>query len=177
MDFTYPEEVIALGDSLLRFIEREIVPLEQANAELLRNERNIYEAGGRYVPKVLELRRQVRMRSAELGFYNLFGDPALGGEGLGAVAATYLQEQLNHRFGPDRLLIATVVLPSPFTNGLTPVLTHLAPDVFKKFRHDIQNGSKTLCFALSEPDAGSDVFSMKTRALRDGDDWIINGSK
>lgn len=177
MDLTYPEELVAIGDSLVRFIDREVVSLEQSNAQLLKSERHIYDATGRYVPKVLELRRQVRMRSAELGFYNLFGDPALGGEGLGAVAATYLQELLNHRYGPERLLIQTVVLPSPFTNGLTPVLTHLATEVFERFGHDIRNGSKTLCFALSEPDAGSDVFSLKTRAVREGDEWIINGSK
>src|SRR3546814_19931747 len=42
---------------------------------------------------------------------------------------------------------------------------------------DIASGSKTLCFALSEPDAGSDVFAMSTRAVKDGDEWVLTGTK
>lgn len=177
MDFTIPEEVTAVCDALLRFVDREVVPLEQAHRELLSSERTIYDVDGRYSAAVLALRRQVRMRSAECGFYNLFGPAALGGEGLGAVAATAIQEALNAHCGPGRELVQTVVLPSPFTNGLTPVLTHLDRDVFPRYRDSFASGDKTLCFALSEADAGSDVFAMRTRAVREGDGWRIDGGK
>ena len=70
MDFTIPEEVAAVGDALLKFIDREIVPLERDHAHLLSSERRLFDESGRYVPEVLALRKQVRMRSAELGFYN-----------------------------------------------------------------------------------------------------------
>ena len=177
MDFTIPEEVAAVGDALLKFIDREIVPLERDHAHLLSSERRLFDESGRYVPEVLALRKQVRMRSAELGFYNLFGDERIGGDGLGAVAAVYLQDLLNEHCGPDRSLIQTVVLPSPFTNGLSPVLTHLPTSTFRRFEENIRNGSSILCFALSEPDAGSDIHSMKTRAVRQGAGWVINGTK
>lgn len=177
MDFTIPEEVTAVGDALIRFVDREVVPLEQAHRELLDNERNLFGPDGRYTAKVLELKRQVRMRSSELGFYNLFGPAALGGEGLGAIAAVAINERLFAHCGPDRPLIHNVVLPSPFTSGLSPVFTSMDPTVFDRYRNGLASGDKTACFALSEPDAGSDVYAMKTVAERDGDEWVITGTK
>lgn len=177
MDFSVPEEIEAMGDALIRFVDREVAALEQENRALLSSERTIYDANGRYSAEVLALRKKVRQRSAELGFYNLFAPASLGGEGMGAVAAVEIQERLNAHCGPDRHLVQTVVLPSPFTNGLTPVLEHLDRDVFTSVRDGLARGEKTLCFGLSEPDAGSDVFSMSTRAVRDGDDWVLTGTK
>ena len=177
MDYTVPDEWVAFGDALIRFIEREVEPLEKAHAALLHDERKLYGEDGRYAPQVMELRRRVRLLSAEAGFYTALGDESLGGGGLGAQAAAYIQERLNAHVGPCRHLIQTVILPSPFTNGLTPVLRHMAPQVLEQYLPQIASGEKTLCFGLSEPDAGSDVFAMRTRAVRDGDHWVLNGSK
>ena len=177
MDYEIPSDWVEIGDSLIRFIDREVTALEHEYRHLLHNERHLYTEDGRYAPKVMELRRQVRMRSAELGFYTAFSEESLGGGGLGAQASVYIQERLNAHVGPSRHLIQTVVLPSPFTNGLTPVLRHLDAAVLRQHHDVIANGDKTLCFGLSEPDAGSDVFGMRTRAVRDGNDWVINGTK
>lgn len=177
MNFDIDADTVALAEAVIRFIEREVAPLEDRNHDVFGSERTLFEPSGRYVPQALDLRRQVRMRSAELGYYNLFGDEALGGAGQGALVMAHVQEAVNHRFGPGHLLIQTVVLPSPFTNGLSPVLRHLDAEVFRRYRDGIASGEKTLCFALSEPDAGSDAFAMKTRAVRDGDHWIITGTK
>lgn len=177
MDFTVPHEVEAIGDAIVRFIDREVAAIEAANADLLRSHRALYEEDGRYSDRLLALRRQVRMRSAELGFYNLFAPAELGGDAMGAVAAVELQARINAHVGPSHPLVQTVVLPSPFTNGLSPVLRHLDPDVFAAYREGLASGDKTMCFGLSEPDAGSDVFSMKTKARRDGEDWVITGTK
>lgn len=174
---TLDEDVIALTDSLLRYIDKEVVTLEDQHAELFRSERNIYTPEGRFVEQVQALRKQVRMRSAELGFYNMFAAEELGGAGLGATANLHVQEAMNHRYGPGRRLIQTVVLPSPFTNGLSPVLRHLRPEVFARYQEGLASGEKTLCFCLSEPDAGSDVFSMKTRAVQRDGGWDITGTK
>ncbi|OWT59051.1 acyl-CoA dehydrogenase family protein [Candidimonas nitroreducens] len=177
MDFEIDSDTVLFADGLLRFIDQEVVPLEQANRALFENERNLYQEDGRFVPEVRELRRKVRMRSAELGFYGAFAAEELGGLGLGVLANVHVQEQLNHRYGPARKLIQTVVLPSPFTNGLSPVLRHLDPEVFAHYQEGIASGEKTLCFCLSEPDAGSDAFAIKTRAERSGDGWVISGTK
>ena len=177
MNFDIDPDTTAIAEAVLRFIEREVLPLEARHQAVLGSERTLFQADGRYVPEALALRRQVRMRSAELGYYNLFGDEKLGGAGQGAQVMAHLQEAINHRFGPGRPLIQTVVLPSPFTNGLSPVLRHLDAGVFERYRDGITSGDKTLCFALSEPDAGSDVFAMKARAVREGDHWVLNGTK
>jgi acyl-CoA dehydrogenase len=84
---------------------------------------------------------------------------------------------LHEHSGPGRDLIHPIVLPSPFTNGLTPLLTNLDPAVLALYRDQIASGETTLCFGLSEPDAGSDVYNMKTRAVRNGDEWVITGTK
>lgn len=172
-----PEEIVSIGESLLRFVEQEVVPLERANAALLGSERTIFDEAGRYVPAVEALKRQVRMKSAEAGFYTMFGPEEIGGGGLGPLAAVYLNALLAEHTGPERLLVHPVVIPSPFTNGLSPVLTNLAPELRARYLPPLASGDKSLCFGLSEPDAGSDVFAMKTRAVRDGDDWVITGAK
>lgn len=177
MDFAIPQDIEMVCDGLLRFVEQEIAPLERANAELLSNHRLTYEDNGRFSPKVLDLRRIVRMKSAEAGFYTMLGPEELGGAGLGAVAAVYLQERLARALGPARHIIHHIVVPSPFTNGLSPVLTFADEALRAHVLPSLASGEKTLCFALSEPDAGSDVQGMRTQAVRDGDDWVLSGAK
>lgn len=172
-----PEEIVAIGDSLIRFIEREVVPLENANKALLASDRTIYDEKGRFVPEVEALRRKVRMASSEQGFYTMFGPEEIGGGGLGPVAAVYLNMLMSAHCGPGRVLTHPVVIPSPFTNGLSPVLVNLDAGLRDRYLPALGSGDKTLCFGLSEPDAGSDVFAMKTKAVRDGDSWVISGSK
>jgi acyl-CoA dehydrogenase len=177
VDFTVPAEVEQVVDGLLRFIDQEIVPLEEDNAELLGSHRRLTDERGRYVPEVVELRKIARMKSAEAGFYTIFGEEAFGGAGLGPIYAYHVYEAISQRYGPRRPLIHQMVIPSPFTNGLSPVLKHLRPEVLDLYLRGIASGEKSLCFGLSEPNAGSDVLGMRTRAIKDGDDWVINGSK
>jgi acyl-CoA dehydrogenase len=172
-----PADIVAVGESLIRFVEQEVVPIETANKALLSSDRTIYDETGRFTPQVEALRREVRMRSAEQGFYTMFGPEEIGGGGLGPLAAVYLNALLASHCGPGRVLVHPVVIPSPFTNGLSPVLRNLDPDLRSRYLPGLASGEKTLCFGLSEPEAGSDVFAMKTRAVRDGNDFVITGSK
>jgi len=164
-------------ESLVRFVDTVVVPLERENHSTLSNERKIYDESGFYVPEVLALRRTIRMKSSEAGFYTMLAPTELGGGGLGAVAAAEVQTTMGRVYGPDRILIHPVVIPSPFTNGLSPILRFLRPELREALLPRIAGGEATLCFALSEPDAGSDVFAMRTTARRDGDGWVLNGSK
>jgi acyl-CoA dehydrogenase len=161
----------------LSFINSEVIPLEKENQRLLASERHIYDERGFYVPQIVELRKKIRLKSAEAGFYTMLGAESLGGGGLGVHAAVYLHELLAGSFGPGRILIQYVVIPSMFTNGLSPVLEHMNPMTRENYLPAIRSGEKTTCFALSEPDAGSDVYGIKTTAVRDGNEWVISGSK
>lgn len=176
MDFRISDETQEIINALKQFIEKEVIPLEEANRDLLFNERNYYLEDGRRSPKVEELRKSVRMKSAEAGFYTMFGDEELGGDQLGPVTSLLVQEAINKHY-PNRKLIEAVIIPSPFTNGLTPVLKGLQPALKEKYLPKIASGEETLCFGLTEPDAGSDVWGIKTTAVRNGDEWVINGTK
>jgi acyl-CoA dehydrogenase len=171
------EDITLVVDNLKKFIDTEVVPLEQKNRDLLFDERRTYDSTGRYVAEILDLRRKVRLMSHAAGFYTMLGPEELGGGGLGATAGVLSHQMLWREYGPSRILIHTVVLPSPFTNGLTPVFSFMTPEMKARYLPYFAAGQKTLCFALSEPDAGSDVFSIRTRAERDGEDWVINGTK
>ena len=172
-----PEEILQIGESLIRFVDQEIAPIEAANKALLASDRTIFDEKGRFTPEVEDLKRTVRMKSAEAGFYTMFGPEEIGGGGLGPLASAYLNGILSAHCGPGRTLIHPVVIPSPFTNGLSPVLTFLDPGLRDDYLPQLASGDKTMCFGLSEPDAGSDIFNMKTRAIREGDEWVITGTK
>ncbi|RNF39797.1 acyl-CoA dehydrogenase family protein [Planococcus salinus] len=176
MDFSIPEETAEIISGLKQFIEKVVIPLEDANESLLHNPRNYYLEDGRRSPEVEALRKKVRMESAKAGFYTMFGDKELGGEEFGPVTALLVQEAINKSY-PNRKLIEAIVIPSPFTNGLTPVLKGLKPELQEKYIEGIGSGEKTLCFGLTEPDAGSDVWGIKTRAVKQGNDWVLNGTK
>ena len=177
IDFEISEEIREIGNALIKFIDQEVVPLEKEHADLLADPRKMYGPDQRYTDEFLALRKTVRMKSAEAGFYNVFGAEQLGGMDMGPFTAAHLYEIMNEKYGPDRPLIHTVVIPSPFTNGLSPILRFLNPDIIDEVCPSIASGEKTLCCGISEPDAGSDVFNMKTTAVKDGDEWVINGTK
>lgn len=170
-----PEELSSLIDAIIRFVETRVLTRE---SELgLERPADAHTAAGGFTEAVIEARRDIRIESAEAGFYTLFGSPELGGGGLGATAAVQVQEALNRRFGPPRPLLHDVVIPSPFTNGLTPVLEFLPEATRARYLDDIAEGRATLCFGLSEPDAGSDAFAIQSRAVRRDGRWSITGRK
>jgi acyl-CoA dehydrogenase len=108
----------------------------------------------------------------------MFGAPELGGNGdiFGPVAVALLHDALMKKYGLDPLVME--IFPAGlFTNGLTPVLLGLQTEVKDEILPGVASGETQLCFGLSEPDAGSDVWAMKTKAIKDGDHWVINGTK
>ncbi len=179
LDFTMSDDIKDIINGLFKFVDQVVLPLEKENSKLLESERDVYDRSGKLVPEVLELRKQVRMKSAEAGYYTMFGAEELGGGGFGAVALVSIFEALYHRYGLglERILLDDIVIPSTFSNGLSPVLNFLKPELRDKLLPGIASGETTLCFGLSEPDAGSDVMGMRTKAVKKGDKWVLNGTK
>jgi len=166
-----------------QFVDSEVLPLEQQYQSLLHDERKFFDANGRAVDEIVDAKRQVRMKSAQAGYYAMFAPERVGGGGLGARAMVFVEEALYRRYGPGRPLITwakgflTQPTISSFVDGPSHMLVSVTDTVRKDYIPAIANGEKMVCFALSEADAGSDVWGIKTRAKRDGDDWVINGSK
>lgn len=72
-----------------------------------------------------------------------------------------------------------VPIPEPYLTleTLIPMLSVYAPDLARDNLDDLLRGAQRWCQGFSEPDAGSDLASLRTRAVRDGDDWVIDGHK
>ncbi|MDQ3877243.1 MAG: acyl-CoA dehydrogenase family protein [Actinomycetota bacterium] len=158
MDFAVAPEYAELQKNLVDFVDRELRPLE---AEL--------DPESDDIP--VELRDRVRRRSAELGFYAADFPEDLGGSGLPQLGMVLLREAAA-RTG-CRLAGFTVYGPE----GPTGVLLAGTGDQKKTYLAPLISAEKSMCFCLTEPDAGSDAQNIRTTATKDGGDWIINGTK
>ncbi len=186
-DIGIPEDIrdIVKGSitGIHQLVDSEVLPMERELQPILHDERKFFREDGRAVDEVLDARRQVRMKSAAAGYYGMFAPESVGGGGLGVRSMVFVEEALYRRYGPGRPLItwAKGFLSQPtlasFVDGPSHMLVSVSDGVRRELLPAIARGEKMVCFALSEADAGSDVWGIKTKARRDGDDWVINGSK
>jgi acyl-CoA dehydrogenase len=186
-DVGIPEDIRDLVKGAIsgmhQFVDSEVLQMEQQMGDVLVDERKFFDEKGRAVDEIVDAKRQVRMKSAKAGYYAMFAPESVGGDGLGVRTMVFVEEALYRRYGPGRPLItwAKGFLTQPtiasFVDGPSHMLVSVSDAVRKDYLPAIARGQKMVCFALSESDAGSDVWGIKTRAERDGDDWVINGSK
>jgi citronellyl-CoA dehydrogenase len=116
---------------------------------------------------------QLFPKLAALGLLGLEYDPADGGQGADHWYTVILGEELGRaRCGGVPMAIAV------HTDMATPSLARFgSPALKQRFLEPALRGEMVAAVAVTEPDAGSDVSAIKTHAARDGDDWVINGSK
>src|SRR5256712_10373676 len=157
MDFNLPEELQMLKDTVRKFVDHELIPIEMHSQE--NNELK------------LEIRERLEKKTKGMGLWMFDVPEEYGGGGLGSLAQVLVWEQM----------CRTIALPSRgrgiFGPEIRPILYALNDDQKKRFLDPILRGEKELCFMQTEPDAGSDPGSMKTRAVRQGDYYIVNGTK
>jgi acyl-CoA dehydrogenase len=115
------------------------------------------------------------MESASAGYYTMFCPEEIGGGGLGRRAELLAQEFVARRYGPSYMLPHEVIAHWAF--GPSFLCSHFTPVLRRSLLDDMTSGRVGMCFGMSEPDAGSDVWMMSTRATRDGDWWVLNGTK
>jgi len=153
VDLSIPTELIQLQESVRRFVTRELRPLEH----------DIDQADD-IDP---DLARELRMRAVALGLVGFNIPAGIGGGGVGPLGEVLIGEEVGRTSVP--LADAVGRLPQALvfaSEEQRPWL--LAPAL---------RGETTVCVALSEPDAGSDLMGIQTQARPDGDSWKINGSK
>src|ERR671931_1020470 len=165
MDFTIPDEYQDLLAGFRSFLDREVQPVEE-----------------RYQPQIQddvfteEMRQEglaLRRKSAELGFYAAHMPESVGGQGLSNLGYTLLVEE----GGKSGLRFASFVLGPPNPESPTPILMDLPAHLHEKFVEPLVRAETTMCFALTEPEAGSDAQAIRTTARLEGDEWILNGRK
>jgi butyryl-CoA dehydrogenase len=130
------------------------------------------------LPKAAEIDREHRhptelvQRMAELGFLGIAVPEQYGGAGLDNVAYALAMEEVS------RACASTGVIMS-VNNSLVcdPILRFGTEAQKQQWLVPLAQGKLLGCFALSEPEAGSDAAAQKTVAVRDGSDWVISGTK
>ena len=112
-------------------------------------------------------------RMGELGFLGLDKPEAYGGQGGDYFSAMVLAEAIsNANSGGLAMGIAVQT-----DMAMPPILAFGTEEQKQEWVVPAIKGEKILCLGITEPDAGSDVAGIKTRAVRDGEDFVINGSK
>ncbi len=112
-------------------------------------------------------------RMGELDFLGLRYDPRWGGAGLDWTFTAVLFEELTRCDNAGVTMGISVQ-----TDMATPSLHRFGTDELRQqYLIPAIRGEQVAAIAVTEPDAGSDVAAIKTRAVRDGNDWVINGSK
>jgi len=174
MDFSEPERATRLTADLEAFIEDEIAPLEAEHERFLGPdaERHIFDDDFRQVPEYLELKETIRKTSVEAGFWGMTMPEDVGGKGIDTLTDAIVAEFLANR--PSGLHTYAV---RGAGGGPTPILLACDEDQRERYLDPLMAGEKTTCFALTEPDHGSDPNFLETTAETDGDEWVIHGEK
>ena len=157
MDFAIPEELRSLRESARRFVTQELLPLEPLYA----NEADIPD----------DLRASLQAKAKELGFWAFDLPQDVGGGGVGYLGMCLVFEEL------ARCNVPSFRAPTVFTPYLGSVLFSCTPEQQVKYLHPVVSGDKRTCFALTEANGGSDPSQMRTTAVREGDNYRINGNK
>ena len=171
----YPDEVVDVREGITTFVKRVVIPTHERYASVLDNSRRRYDSDGRTSSEASKIIATLRQQSAEAGYYTMCVPAELGGGGMGYLAYFAAWERLFHLCGSKYWLALYVI--AHWSRGPSPVLSKFRPAMRDALLPDLMAGRTTLCFALSEPGAGSDATMIKTRATPDGDGWRLNGSK
>jgi alkylation response protein AidB-like acyl-CoA dehydrogenase len=154
MDLSLTEEQTAFRQLARDFLDKEVVPYRQ---QWDRDE----QVDLAIIPKL-----------AEIGFFGL-GIPEEYG-GLGGDFLTYVlgMEELGRADSAIRGIVSV-------STGLfgKVLVAHGSEEQKKEWLPGIADGTKLGCFGLTEPDNGSDAGNLRAKAVRDGDDWLISGTK
>jgi acyl-CoA dehydrogenase len=153
VDFTLTDEQKDLRELAHSFAEKEIRPVAWD-----------YDRDATWPQEIIE-------KAFEIGLMNVHVPEEYGGPGLDYLSGALIEEE----FGWGCSGIGTTLA----NNGLggAPVLLGGSEETKKKYLGMLAEEPKLCSFCLTEPDAGSDVSGMKTRAVKNGDKYVLNGSK
>jgi acyl-CoA dehydrogenase len=154
IDFSLPDDTRLLVDTVRRFVETEVHPLED---EVERTAT---------VPAAAL--KGTKTKAQELGLYAMNMPASVGGGGLSCVEHCLVEEE----FGKT-----TDALIRRVFGQVYPMLMACRGEQIEKYLLPTVNGDKICAMAITEPGAGSDAAAISTTAHRDGDAWVLNGTK
>ncbi|MDP6422357.1 MAG: acyl-CoA dehydrogenase family protein [SAR202 cluster bacterium] len=151
MDALIPEELRMLQSTVRQFVENEVMPLETEYQDEL--------------PP--EVRDPLQARLRELGIWALSVPAEYGGADISTLGMTLVSEEI-YKSMLSRNLIG---------GGVNPLLYNASDYLKEKYLHPVVRGEVKSAGAFSEPNAAGDLGGIETTAERDGDDYILNGTK
>ena len=154
MDFTLDKKHEMARDLFKQFAETEVKPLAQETDETEQFPAETVAKMGKY------------------GFMGIPVPKEYGGQGCDALTYVMCVEELSKVCG------TTGVIVSAHTSlCVDPIMTYGTEEQKQKYVKDLATGKKLGAFALTEPGAGTDAQGAQTKAVLDGDEWVLNGSK
>lgn len=151
------EEQKIVQQTIRKFVKEELIPLEN---EVLRNERE--GKPGLSIEKLKEL----QLKAKQFGFWGINTPEEYGGANLGQMMLAIVLMELSKTF-----------VPFTFGGSADNILYYANEAQKQKYLIPTINGEKKSCFAMTEPNAGSDTRNIKMSAVKDGDEWVLNGEK
>ena len=161
MTIDVAEEHRMIIDLVEKFVDNELMPLERAVMER--------EASGESVSLVKEEEVTLLAKCKELGLWALDAPEPLGGAELPTTVMLAIQERL-------RRTVTPFIFP-PDSPNLHMLMDVATSEQKEKYLRPYAQGEMKSCIAISEPGAGGDPAQMRTRAVREGNEWVINGRK
>ena len=157
MDLTLTDEEREIRDWVRTFVTKELMPLEPKVLELERRGERGFS---------LEELRGLQEKAKQSGFFGVLTPEEYGGMGLGSLMAALIEIELGRTF-----------VQFKFGGDADNILFHANDEQKKRYLEPTISGERYSCFAITEPGAGSDARNIRTSAVRDGDEWVINGEK
>ena len=161
MPFDFAEDHRMIIDLVSKFVDEKLMPLEKAVMAR--------EAKGEPVSLLPEEEDPLLAECQEYGLWALDAPEEVGGVNLPTTVMLAIQEKLKSTITP-------FIFP-PDSPNLHMLMAVATPDQKVKYMQPYAQGEAKSCIAISEPGAGGDPAQMKTRAVKDGDEWVINGRK
>jgi alkylation response protein AidB-like acyl-CoA dehydrogenase len=154
MDFSFPKEYELLRRTIRDFVQNEVAPLAKR-----------VDAEGCYPAETVR-------KAAQLGLMGVPFPQEFGGIGAGETGYCILMEELGKACTSTAAVIGAHV-------GIGAMAIYLdgTPSQKEKYLRPLASGEKLAACALTEADAGSDAAAIRTRAVRDGDGFVLNGAK
>jgi len=153
MDFELSDELAALQETCRRIAQDKVKPRAREIDDTEEYPQDLFEV----------------FRDA--GMLGLCIPTEIGGGGAGILGLTIAIEEVAKYSNAAALMLLLTRLPTG------PVMIAGSSEQNERYVAAIADGSKRAAFCLSEPQAGSDVMGMRTKAVADGDDWVLNGTK
>ncbi|RKQ35713.1 acyl-CoA dehydrogenase family protein [Oceanobacillus halophilus] len=164
MDFTLPDELVMLQQLVRNFVKKELLPLEEM---VMKNEASRGLSDAPLIPADIE--ENLLMKTKELGLWGLDVPEEFGGTNLGFLAKAVVMEELGKTIVPFTF--------PPDAPNLHFLISSCNSDQKERYLLPYVSGKYQSAIAISEPNAGSDIGGMQTRAVKKGDKWVINGTK